>query len=146
MTRYAFQIILQRTTADVMIRPRAYLGLFLLSAATLAFEINLTRLFSVAQFYHFAFMIVSLALLGFGASGTALAAYPNLWRGSPEHRLGGLALAGALSMLGAYLLTNGLPFDSFSIAWDARQGAILALHYLALASPFFFNGLAVGLL
>jgi hypothetical protein len=49
------------------------LSLFLLSAATLAFEINLTRLFSVAQFYHFAFMIVSVALLGFGASGTALA-------------------------------------------------------------------------
>jgi hypothetical protein len=36
-------------------------GLFLLSAAALAFEINLTRLFSVAQFYHFAFMIVSTA-------------------------------------------------------------------------------------
>ena len=31
---------------------------------------NLTRIFSVAQFYHFAFMVVSLALLGFGASGT----------------------------------------------------------------------------
>jgi len=45
-----------------------YAGLFLLSAATLVFEINLTRIFSIAQFYHFAFMIVSLALLGFGAS------------------------------------------------------------------------------
>jgi hypothetical protein len=53
----------------------ARLGLFLLSAAALIFEINLTRLFSVAQFYHFAFMIVSLALLGYGASGTALALF-----------------------------------------------------------------------
>ena len=41
-------------------------GLLLLSAATLTFETILFRLFSVAQFYHFAFMIVSTALLGFG--------------------------------------------------------------------------------
>ena len=41
-------------------------------------DVNLTRLFAVAQFYHFAFMIVSLALLGFGASGTLLALLPRL--------------------------------------------------------------------
>ncbi|GAI47516.1 unnamed protein product, partial [marine sediment metagenome] len=45
-----------------------HLGILLLSAATLLFEITLTRVFSVAQWYHFAFMVVSLALLGFGAS------------------------------------------------------------------------------
>jgi len=43
-----------------------YLGVFLLSMASLAFEITLTRVFSVAQWYHFAFMTVSIALLGFG--------------------------------------------------------------------------------
>lgn len=123
-----------------------YLGLFLLSAATLAFEINLTRLFSVAQFYHFAFMIVSVALLGFGASGTALAVFPTLQRGVPQQRLGQLALAAGVSILIAYLLTNWLPFDSFSLVWDARQVLILILHYLALAAPFFFSGMALGYL
>jgi hypothetical protein len=44
------------------------------------------------------------------------------------------------------LLTNWLLFDSYSIAIDRRQVAILALHYIALATPFFFNGMAVGLL
>ena len=58
----------------------AGIGLFLLSASTLAFEINLTRLFSVSQFYHFAFMAVSIALLGFGASGTFLALLPEQQR------------------------------------------------------------------
>ncbi len=126
--------------------PATRLSLFLLSAATLTFEINLTRLFSVAQFYHFAFMIVSLALLGFGASGTVLAVFPDLRRYPPDQSLGRAALACASSILGAYLLINHLPFDSFSIAWDRRQAAILALHYLALASPFFFSGMAVGVL
>lgn len=121
-------------------------GLGLLSAATLAFEITLTRLFSVSQFYHFAFMIVSIALLGFGASGTALAIFPALGRKDPQKSLAILAVATGLSLLGAYLLTNRLPFDSFSIAWDRRQVAILLLNYFALATPFFFSGMAVGLL
>jgi hypothetical protein len=58
-----------------------YLGVFLLSMASLAFEITLTRVFSVAQWYHFAFMTVSIALLGFGASGSFLALFPSLTSG-----------------------------------------------------------------
>jgi len=126
--------------------PRLYLSLLLLSSATLAFEINLTRLFSVAQFYHFAFMIVSLALLGYGASGSALALFPNLGRRQPGQSLGWLSLATSLTILGAYLLTNWLPFDSFSITVDSRQVWILVLHFIALATPFFFSGMAVSLL
>jgi hypothetical protein len=122
------------------------LGLSLLCAATLAFEINLTRLFSVAQFYHFAFLIVSMALLGFGASGTYLAIRPNFGGERAQDRLAGLALWTGISMLGAYLLTNWLPFDSFRIAWDLKQVLILIGHYLALSTPFFFSGLATGML
>jgi hypothetical protein len=123
-----------------------YLGLFVLSAATLTFEINLTRLFSVAQFYHFAFMIVSLALLGFAASGSALSLFPRWGRRRPERTLTWLALGFAASSVGSFVLTNVLPFDSFSIAWDRRQVGVLMLHYLALATPFFCSGAAVGLL
>lgn len=122
------------------------LGLLLLSAAALAFEINLTRLFSVAQFYHFAFMIVSIALLGFGGSGTFLAIFPSLGLRNPRQLLGWFSLAASATMLGSYLLFNNLPFDSFQIAWKREQLAILGIHYVALALPFFFTGLATSLL
>ena len=133
------------STAEPIQRGTVY-GLFLLSAATLLFEIDLTRLFSVAQFYHFAFMIISLAMLGFGASGTLLALFPRLGRRRPQVTLTLLALTCGLTSVGAYALTNLLPFDSFSIAWDRRQALILALHYLVLATPFFCSGAALGLL
>jgi hypothetical protein len=123
-----------------------YAGLFLLSAATLAFEVTLTRVFSVAQFYHFAFMIVSLALLGFGASGTFLAIFPHLRQRDPARTLTLLSWGFALTAVGSYVLTLYVPFDSFRIAHDWRQGAVLALHYLALAAPFFCGGAATGLL
>ena len=45
-------------------------GVFLIAASTLMLEIALTRVFSVSLWYQFGFMIISTALLGFGASGT----------------------------------------------------------------------------
>jgi hypothetical protein len=121
-------------------------ALFVLSAAALLFEINLTRLFSVSQFYHFAFMIVSIALLGSGASGTVLAVFPGIGARDPAQTLRALCLAAGASILGSYLLVNGLPFDSFRISWDPRQAGVLILYYFALAAPFFFCGMAAGLL
>ncbi|MGC9347066.1 MAG: hypothetical protein ACP5JG_02915 [Anaerolineae bacterium] len=125
---------------------RANAGVLLLSTATLMFEVNLTRLFSVAQFYHFAFMIVSLAMLGFGASGTWLALWPRWGRRRPRVTLAALSLGYGVCAVGAYLLINWVPFDSFSIAWDTRQVAILFLHYLALSLPFFCSGAVLSLL
>jgi len=36
----------------------------------LAYEVLLTRLFSIVLWHHFAYMIISAAMLGYGASGT----------------------------------------------------------------------------
>jgi hypothetical protein len=123
-----------------------YVGLFLLSAGSLAFEIILTRVFSVAQFYHFAFVVVSLALLGFGASGTFLSLFPGVERRADLRLLSRLGWVFALTVIGSYLLTLYVPFDSFRIVRDWRQVGILLLHYVALAAPFFCSGAAVALL
>ncbi len=133
-----------------------YVGLFLLSTATLMFEVNLTRIFSVAQFYHFAFMTVSLALLGFGAGGTMLAVWPRLRprRSSSlkdslkemERYLAKTSVGFVITSLGAYGLMVTVPFDSFRIAHDWHQAVVLAGHYLALAAPFCCSGVAIGAL
>src|SRR5213592_4521875 len=44
-------------------------GVALSSFAALLLELGLTRLFSVVLFYHFAFLAISIALLGLGAGG-----------------------------------------------------------------------------
>ena len=46
----------------------------ILAGAAVAHEILLVRLFSILLWHHFAYMIISVALLGIGASGAALAA------------------------------------------------------------------------
>ncbi len=116
------------------------LGVGLIAAAALAFELTLTRVFAVAQFYHFAFMAVSLALLGAGASGSILAAWQR--RIAPAR----LALAFALTIPGVYLLINTLPFDSYTIAYDPTQIVLLVVYFLSLAVPFTLAGLVTGAL
>jgi hypothetical protein len=121
-------------------------ALFLVSAGTLVFELVLTRIFSVSQFYHFSFLVISLALLGSGASGTLLSVAPGLVRHPVRGRLGWLATGCGVSILGSYLAANRIPFDSYAIAWDSRQWIYLSGQLFALAVPFLFSGLAVGLL
>ena len=115
------------------------------AAGVLVFEIVLTRMFSLTQFYHFAFLTISLALLGFGASGSMLAAFPTVGRGGPR-RWALLAFGQGVTTLGAYAVTNRIPFDSFAIAWDRRQVGWLIAYYLALAVPFFFGGSVTAVL
>lgn len=55
-------------------RPPWY-SIAILSMTALAYEILLMRLFSIIQWHHFAYMIISLALLGYGASGTFLSIF-----------------------------------------------------------------------
>lgn len=117
---------------------RIYAGITLLSAAMLLLQLALLRIFAVQQFYHFAFMAVSLALLGNGAAGSLLSL-----RGRPFAPTG-LCLAFGATTVAAYLTINYLPFDSFSIAWDRRQVFYLALYFLAVAVPFLCAGLLIG--
>jgi len=121
-----------------------HIAVGLISAATLILQIALTRIFSVAQWYHFAFLSVSVALLGFGASGSILSVRPpSLKRGKADY-LSAMSLGFALSTIGSYLAINYLPFDSFRIAWERVQLLYLTLYYLALVMPFFFSGLVIG--
>ena len=121
-----------------------YLGLALLSAAALAFELTLTRLFSVTQWYHFAFLAVSVALLGYGASGTALTLAPRWSRKPTAPRNSRLSVLFALTVSGAYLSLNHVPFDAYRIVWEWVQLPYLLIYYLALTVPFFCVGLVTG--
>jgi hypothetical protein len=125
------------------------IGVGVLSAGALLLESALTRLLAVAQFYHFAFLVISLALLGFGASGSILTLRPGLLKADPKEQAGSrlLALSGsafAVSVIAAYAIVNLIPFDSYSIAWDRRQVFFFILYYFALALPFIFAGVGIG--
>jgi spermidine synthase len=123
---------------SVLCLDRSSTGIMLISAGSLTFEVGLTRLFAIQQFHHFAFVVVSLAVMGFAASGLVL----SLRRRPASLPL--LAIAFTLASAFSYLTINFLPFDSYSIAWDFRQVWILLLYFSVAGAPFFFSGWSVG--
>ncbi|MEA3372328.1 MAG: SAM-dependent methyltransferase [Campylobacterota bacterium] len=122
-----------------------YLSIALTSASALAYEILLMKLFSIIQWHHFAYMIISLALLGYGASGTFLAlARERLLRYFPYAYVGNIVLFGVSSML-CFVVAQQIPFNPLEILWETKQLFWLLCLYLLLALPFFFAANAVGL-
>lgn len=115
--------------------------IFLSSLATLAFEVLLTRVFSITLWYHFAFMVVSIAMLGFAASGTLLALFPGLKR---IERIGWYTLALAAALPGGFFLSNMVPFDPVRLAWERGEILHILLTYLFLSLPFFCSGLIIA--
>ena len=130
-----------------MVPSRRLAGIFLLSFATLLLELALTRVLSVAQWYHFGFLVISTALLGFGAAGVALALWPYLRERAPlDVTLSRISLLCAVVILVSFWLMQRIPFDPFALAVDPRQLLLMPVYYLVLAAPFFCSGLGIGLL
>ena len=103
------------------------------------------RLLSIVQWHHFAYMIISLALLGYGLSGTALA----LARPWLERHFAGAYVASAaafgVSTLVCFAVGQRVPFNALEIVWDPRQFFYLLVIYLLFFIPFFFAASCIGL-
>lgn len=128
-------------------RRRYYLGISLISAATLLLELSLTRIISVAQWYHFSFLVISTALLGFGASGVALTVWSGLReRANLDRALAAFALAFGGATIASFWLMQRIPFHPFSLMLDRSQFFFIPLYYLNLCLPFFFSGMVIALL
>src|SRR5215510_1645207 len=93
----------------------------LLSAAAIAYEILLTRLFAIALWHHFAYMIISLALLGYGASGTFLVFVRHRALARFDVSFAALAVSFGVAAIGCYALAWRLPFNPLEVIWDWRQ-------------------------
>lgn len=127
-----------------MSRP-PFIAIGLLAACVLAYEVLLTRLFSIVLWHHFAYMIISTAMLGYGASGTLLTLLKE--KIAPYAGAVYVMAAAALAFLMpfAFLLAQQIPFNPLELLWDKTQPAKLLAVYLLLMLPFFCGGLGIGL-
>jgi hypothetical protein len=115
------------------------IAIALTSFSALLLELALTRLFSVVLFYHFAFLAISVALLGLGAGGV----FAHLWRNWLT-RFETRQLAAILSTINAgvmflaLLVVLHVPVSLELSRWNFLR---LTAIYLSSAVPFFFTGL-----
>ncbi len=114
---------------------------FIASFASLAYELSLIRVFSITLSYHFAFMVVSIAMLGIGASGTLLFVMPRL---KDARKVPLYVLLLAFAVPASYLAAGRIPFDPARMSWDWLQLVYIGLFAVILSVPFLFFGLAVS--
>jgi hypothetical protein len=119
-------------------------GVAISSFAALLLELALTRLFSVVLFYHFAFLAISIALLGLG-SGGVFAYLAKHWLGRFQTRtlLAYLCVSNALVVPAVLEVVLHVP-----VSLDVARANFLRLTaiYLASAVPFFLTGLEFSVL
>jgi len=122
-----------------------YFTVAVVSATALADEILLLRLFSIIQWHHFAYMIISMAMLGYGASGTFLyLAQKHLLARFSAAFLVCIFLFGT-STITCFLIAQHIAFNPEEILWDAAQIPMLFTLYLLLTLPFFFAANIIAL-
>lgn len=120
-------------------------SLALLSAAALAYELLLMRLFSVVHWHHFAYMVIGLALLGHAFSGSVvLVLQQRLLKHFQVVYLLAMLLFGMFAVL-SFQWAQKIPFNAEEILWDWRQSVYLMSIFLLLSMPFFFVGAAICL-
>jgi hypothetical protein len=120
------------------------LSIFLVSAAVIALQLMLMRALSVTQYHHFSYLVISTALLGFGASGTFLAlVFDRLkirfffW-----NQLFGLLFVVSIPI--TYHAAVSLDMDTQYMLYSLRQIGLLAIYNALLFIPFFLGGVIIG--
>jgi spermidine synthase len=114
------------------------ISIFLISAAVLGLEVVLVRALSIGHWHHFSYLVISTALLGFGAGGTFVAVGSRFLRKHYGQALWWFALGLAVAVPLIFYVSQKVPFDELQLVWDRRQIAYLFAYYLLFFVPFFF--------
>jgi len=121
------------------------IAILLISTAVLALELTLVRAISIGHLHHLSFLIISTALLGFGAGGTVIAIGSARVLGRADIWLWRCAVGFALAIVICFRLSQLVGLDELLLIWDRRQILYLFAYYLLFFVPFFFAGTFVAL-
>ena len=126
---------------DTNVTKHTYAGVFLVSLATLMYEILLTRVFSVTTWYHFAFFAVSVAMFGMTVGALIVYLSPNRFtQDQANYHLSLGSLLFAITTPLSFLAHMSIPFitDGSFIGIGS-----MGLTYIVISVPFIFSGITV---
>jgi len=122
-------------------------NIFLLAMSVLALEVALTRIFSFITFYHFTYLIISVAMLGFGAAGTYLTTHKMEDNTTAvDEFLARNAWRMGVTIVAAIILIPRIHFYPADIIFYKDYSNLISLLIIVFltALPFFFGGICIG--
>ncbi|MBI5504716.1 MAG: hypothetical protein HY899_07925 [Deltaproteobacteria bacterium] len=124
---------------------RVFASVFVLSLAVLIAQIALSRIFSYTVWYHFAYISITLALLGFGTAGSLLAAFPSLGSGPVRTLIGRYSAAAAATSASMLIVLGFMQVNPFFINTSIYEFAKFVAFIVIVTIPFLFAGLAISI-
>lgn len=126
---------------------RLHLALILLSAALIAFQLEQMQLLALVQWHHFAYLIISVALLGFGAGGTFIALCRTILLRHLDWLLPVLMFGCSIIMALALPISRDITsrFDICLFFVEPGQAVLLLLSQCIYLLVFFLGALPLGL-
>ena len=88
-----------------------FAGILVCSVGVLMAQVLLTRIFSFTIWYHLAYLTISTALLGFGAAGSILAAFPSLLERGGRQLMAASAAGAGVALIVALAILAPSPLD-----------------------------------
>ena len=123
-------------------------GLCAISASTLIVEILITKFLAYKLYHHFAYAVISMVILSFGAAGAFVFMQSKLFGGDDRESWQRVSLAAAfysLTLIISILIFCWLPIDPFNEKLDvAFRFFSLPLYFIVFGVPFFFAGLCIS--
>ncbi len=117
-----------------------YIGFFLISMAVLSYEVVINRMFAFTYWYHFAFMIISIALFGIGFGGLLVYFTNKFLKDNMPIVLTMLSLGMAVSFPLVLLKVNTIPLIMDQLGKDPVQDQFFIQIFLTMSIPFIFSG------
>jgi len=123
-----------------------YVGLFMVTLATLMYEILLTRIFSVTMWYHFAFMAISIAMFGMTVGAMLVYLMPDRFAASRvKYHLAMSSVLFSILIVGSFAAHLNIRFVPQLPALNWARLYPFALTYCVAAIPFILSGVCVSL-
>jgi len=130
----------------LMKRLKLIIPIFIITFSTVLLEVLYTRIFSVIYMSSFAFLMVSLALFGYGLSGVYMSISKITKRDNAIKYLEIFLLLFALSLVVVYKITISTDIDFLKLFDPSSNFFLLILNFLLLLLPFFFGGCSLVLI
>jgi hypothetical protein len=124
---------------------RVYAAITMASASVVGLQLVLMRCLAVARWHHFAYLVISTALLGFGASGTVLTWVGKRLAARFERSMHCLLVALAVAPPICFRAAEALPIDTYQVMLRGSQAGLLVAYHLLLLVPFLLGALSIGL-
>jgi len=122
-----------------------YSMVFITSSFIIASEVLLSRIFALLEGQNYTSLIISLALMGFGISGTILTLIKKrIEKSIPKFFDFSIALY-IFSLPLSFFLYAVIPLNTLEILWDAKQAVFFFLHFLVLLIPFTTGSLLLAI-